>query len=164
MKKIHCITLVFFIATASSSFGQSFMKGTKTVNLGINRGYGFGIVGSVEAAVSDDISAGLIASVSGRNYFGSKYSYIVLGARGSYHLGRILEDAGVNMDKLDLYLGLTGGLRSVRFNTVYANYGGADSGIYIGGHAGVRYQLKEKLGLYLEGGYPLSSIGVTFKL
>lgn len=163
MKKVHFIALIFFFAAASSSFGQAFMKGTKTVNLGVNTGYGIGIVGSVEAGVTDDISAGLIASISGRSYFGSRYSYVVAGVRGSYHLGRILEEAGVNMDKLDLYLGLTGGYRAVRYNSVYSSYSGANSGIYIGGHGGLRYQLNDKLGLYAEGGYPLSSLGITFK-
>jgi hypothetical protein len=163
MKKLAILLTIGFLAIPFFGHSQAFMKGTKTVNLGVNTGYGLGLVGSVEAGVNDNISAGVIASVSGRSYFGSRYSYLVLGARGSYHLGKILEDAGVNMDKLDVYLGLTAGFRSVRYNSEYASYSGAGTGIYIGGHGGVRYQLNDKLGVYLEGGYPLSSAGVTFK-
>ncbi len=162
--KRNFLILSLFLFSFFSSFGQAFMKGTKTINLGINTGYGIGLVGSVEAGVTSDISAGFIASVSERNYSKSRNSYLVLGARGSYHLGKILENADVNMDKLDLYLGLTGGFRSVRHNSSYSRYSGPDTGIYIGGHGGLRYQLKEKLGVYLEGGYPLSSVGITFEL
>lgn len=143
------------------------MKGTKTVNLGVTAGYGLGVVGSVETGVTDDISAGLIASFSSRHYGYSLYNYrvtyIVVGARGSYHLGRILGESGVNVDKLDPYLGLTAGFRAVKYSDSYDNYGGAGTGIYVGGHGGIRYQVNEKLGVYAEGGYPLSSLGVTFK-
>lgn len=163
MKKLAILLIIGFLAIPYLGYSQAFMKGTKTVNLGVNTGYGIGLVGSVEAGVNDNVSAGVIASFSGRGYGGYRYSYLVLGARGSYHLGTILEDAGVNMDKLDVYLGLTAGFRSVRNSFDYIGYNGAGTGIYIGGHGGVRYQLNDKLGVYLEGGYPLSSAGITFK-
>ncbi len=67
----------------------------------------------------------------------------------------------MNMDKLDPYLGLTGGFRMAKSNWDY-DYG-YGSGVYFGGHGGIRYQLNDKLGVYAEGGWPLSSLGITFK-
>lgn len=159
MKKY--IIVFALILTTGFSFGQAFMKGTKTVNVGVNTGYGLGVAASVEAGITDDVSAGLFASFSGRSYFGYRYSYILVGARGSYHLGKILSEAGVNVDKLDPYVGLNVGFRTARSNYDF-DYG-YGSGVYFGGFGGVRYQVNDKLGIYAEGGYPLSSLGVTFK-
>jgi hypothetical protein len=168
MKKV-ILSLSFVLICAITSFSQSFAKGTKTINLGLNTGYGLGIVGSAEVGVNDQISAGLMAGFSRRTYGylsnDFSYTYLVVAARGSYHLGKVLSDAGLNMDKLDPYLGAAVGFRNVSYGgSGFSTYGGVNSGLYLSGYGGVRYQLKEKLGLYVEGGWPLSSIGVTFKL
>lgn len=168
MKKIFYSTAFLMTFMFSSVFGQAFMKGTKTVNLGLGYGYGLGILASAEVGVADDISAGLVGGFSRRNYgfVGSNYgvTYIVAGVRGSYHFGRLLEEAGVSVDKLDPYAGLTGGFRSVKYDNGWAGYSGVGTGVMIGGYLGVRYQLKDKLGIMAEGGSPFSSIGITFKL
>jgi hypothetical protein len=169
MKKI-ILSLSFVLICAITSFGQSFAKGTKTINLGLNTGYGLGIVGSAEVGVNDQISAGLMAGFSRRSYgyggLGGNFSisYIVAAARGSYHLGKVLTDAGLNMDKLDPYLGAALGFQKATYGSAYSTYYNGINPLYLSGYGGVRYQLKEKLGLYAEGGWPLSSIGITFKL
>lgn len=170
MKKIVAF-LVFTIAAFSytTSDAQAFMKGTKTINLGVGLGYGLGFLGSAEVGVADDISAGIVAGVSRRAFgslgFNYNVNYIVIGARGSYHLGRILADAGVNVDKLDPYVGLTGGFRNVNVGGTFGDvYSGSGTGIMLGGYAGIRYQLNDKFAVMAEGGAPLSTIGISFEL
>lgn len=169
MKKITfslILSTIFFVAT-TKSFSQSFVKETKTINLGLGYGYGLGVLGSAEVGVTDDISAGVVAGFSRRSYgyFGNNYgvTYLVVGARGSYHFGRLLTESGVNMDKLDPYAGLTAGFRSVKSGD-YNGYSGVDTGVMFGGYIGIRYQFNDKLGFMAEGGSPFSTVGITFKL
>ncbi len=163
MKNKTLISLLFLGLISFNVDAQSFMKGTKTVNLGVGVGYGLGVLASAEVGVTDAISAGIVVGGSRRSYFGYGVTYVVAGARASYHFGKILSDAGVNVDKLDPYLGLTGGFRSVKYDNSWGGYSGAGTGLMLGGYAGVRYQLKESLGVFVEGGSPLSSAGITFK-
>jgi hypothetical protein len=157
--------LMFFIK--SSLFAQAFMKDTKTINLGLGLGYGLGILGSAEVGVANDISAGVVGGFSRRSYgvLGNSFgvTYIVAGVRGSYHFGRILSDAGVNVDKFDPYAGVTGGFRSVNYDDSWRGYSGVKSGVMLGGYLGLRYQVNDNLGIMAEGGTPFSTIGITFK-
>lgn len=170
MKKIVVLIILFsgcFLFTNVKA--QSFMKGTKTINLGLGLGgYGLGLLGSAEVGVTDDISAGIVAGISRRSYgfIGSNWSvnYLAIGGRGSYHFGRILSEAGVNMDKLDPYLGVTLGFRSVGYDNAFDGYSGVGTGVMFGGYGGVRYQLNDKFALMAEGGSPFSSLGISFKL
>ncbi len=162
-------TITFLLITLCiSSFGQTFKKGTKVVNLGVGYIIGPGVAGSAELGVADDISVGLVAGYSRYSfgYLTSNYSsnYLLVGGRGSYHLGTILKGAGVSVDKLDFYLGVSGGLQKYFYGGDLSYYGGRTGNVFFGGHGGARYQYKEKLGFFAEGGTPFSTIGITFKL
>jgi hypothetical protein len=166
MKILKLTFLFLFIG--SISFAQKFEKGTKAVNLGVGFIYGPGVAGSVEFGIADDISVGLIAGFS-RYSFGyslSNYSsnYLLVGGRGSYHLGTILSGAGIKMDKIDPYIGVSAGIQKYFYSGDLSFYAGRTGGIFYGGHGGIRYQYKEKLGFFAEGGTPFSTIGISFKL
>jgi hypothetical protein len=162
--KITCL----FLLSVSISFAQKFEKGTKAVNLGVGYIYGLGVAGSAELGVVDDVSVGVIAGFS-RYSFGyafSNYSsnYLLVGGRGSYHLGTILAGAGIKLDKIDPYIGVSAGFQKYFYGGDLSYYAGRTGNIFLGGHGGVRYQYKEKLGFFVEGGTPFSTIGITFKL
>ncbi|MCP9757663.1 hypothetical protein EGI26_21070 [Lacihabitans sp. CCS-44] len=168
MYKISRIFLFLLSTICFSTQAQSFTKGTKTVNLGLGLGYrGVGVLGSVEVALVDDVSVGLVGGVTRRNYgyYGSNWgvNYIVIGGRGSYHFNKILKEFDVSVDKLDPYLGITAGFRGVTYDNNYAGYNGVNAGLMYGGYLGARYQFKDKLGFMVELGAPFSSGGITFK-
>lgn len=166
MKKFILSTIVAMLAIlvgVYESNAQKWEDGSTVANIGIGTIYGFGLVGSVDKGIADDISIGVGASVSRYGYLGFNTTYFSVGGRGSYHLGKILEDAGIKMDKTDLYVGLN---LSYFFGSEKDTWIGYRSrgGLGFGGHGGLRYALNDKLNLMLEGGYPYSSIGLSFKL
>jgi hypothetical protein len=166
MKTLASTILIFLIST--NLYAQKFAKGSKVVNLGVGYIYGPGVAASAEFAVADDISVGAVAGFSRYSfgYLASNYSsnYILIGGRGSYHLNTILSDAGVKLDKFDVYIGLSGGFQKYIYTGDLSFYAGRTGNIFIGGHGGIRYQFKEKLALYAEGGSPFSTVGISFKL
>lgn len=168
MFKISGIFLFLLSSVCFSAQAQSFGKGTKTANLGLGLGYGgLGVLGSVEVAVVDDVSVGLVGGITRRNYgyYGSNWgvNYIVIGGRASYHFNKILKEFDVSVDKLDPYIGVTAGFRGVTYDDGYSGYNGVNAGIMYGGYIGARYQLKDKLGVMVELGAPFSTAGITFK-
>lgn len=161
MKKTFTFVLLSLISICS--YSQKWENGSTRVNIGLGSIYGLGAVGSVDKGIADNISAGVIASVSRYGYFGFNSTYFSVGGRGSYHLGKVLEDAGVKMDKLDAYLGVN---VSYFFGTANVNWGAYNGfgGIRPGGHSGLRYQYNDKINVMIEGGWPYSSLGLSFKL
>lgn len=147
---------------------QAFQKGTKNFSVGLATGYGLGLNAGVDFGVTDLISVGVIGAFSSRNY-GSivndyRVTYIGIGGRAGFHFGKYLKDIGMNDDKFDPYAGLVVGFNSVKVGGAYSQYySGTNSGLLFGGYGGIRYYFKEKLGVYLEGGFPYSSLGVTIK-
>lgn len=155
----NLLTVIVFFGTIATCIAQS-SAGEKTANLGLSLGYGIGINGSLDLNVAPDLSIGGTATFN-TGYFNA--SLITVGVRGAYHLGNILaEPLDLDTDKNDPYIGLGLGYRGIT-SGVYSGIGGF-GGIYLGGVAGYRYFFKESLGIYAEGGFPLSSIGLTFKL
>ena len=123
---------------------------------------------SAEMGISNTISVGGFLGVStGREeWWGGdiNYSFIIIGARGSYHFGIF--------DKMDTYAGLMLGYNIVsanyddRFYDNSYDYSAAASAMTLSAYVGARYQLKEKLSLFGELGYGISvlNLGVSFKL
>jgi len=91
-----------------------------------------------------------------------KYTYIIIGVRGAYHLPLI--------DNVDTYGGLMLGYNIVTESTEGTTWAGASSasGSYlsIGAFVGGRYYFTPKLGAYAELGYGIGflNVGVTYKL
>jgi len=125
---------------------------------------------SYEHGVTEEISIGGQLSYASSKfnyaYFGSAYSFkesaTYIGARGSYHLGDILD-----LDsKFDVYGGASLGyvIVSVSDNTGYS--GSAASAIGFGAFAGGKYFFSAKTGVYTELGYQSLSflnVGLAFK-
>jgi hypothetical protein len=168
MYKFGGFLAFFLFSIAFSAKSQSFEKGTKVANLGLGVGYGIGVLASAEVGVEEDISVGVVGGLTRRSYggyLGSNWgvNYAVIGLRGSYHFNKILKEFDVVVDKLDPYIGATGGLRVVSYDNSWSGYGGVGTGPMFGGYIGARYQLKQKLGVMVEVGAPFSTGGVTFK-
>lgn len=161
MKKKLILLSLLNLALITSVVAQGFDQGVKNLSVGLNGGWGIGIVGMYDVGITPDISVGAqVGFNSGytRYYYGSgSNGFLSAGVRGSYHFGNILNDAigNFNTDKNDPYAGIGLGYRG---NTYFL------SPIYFGGHVGYRYGINDKLGVYAEGGWPFSSIGVTFKM
>lgn len=167
MNKLFKISFTLLLLGSFSVYSQTFLKGAKTINIGVAAGYGVGVLGSAEVGVAEDISVGLMAGVTRKSYgyYGGHWgvNYVVAGLRGSYHFNKILKEFDVKIDKLDPYIGATGGFRLVTYDNAWSGYGGRGTGVMIGGYIGARYKLKETLGLMVELGAPFSTGGITFK-
>jgi hypothetical protein len=183
MKKV----LLVFLASAIASFGmaQTFQQGNKIGQVGIGFGSPFFANGSKmgvppvhiagEFGFSDKIGiGGLIGFTSskieetfgfGFGDYSWKYSYLIVGARGSYHF--------YQTDKIDAYGGVMLGanIASVKFESddptleqfvTEPKAGGVAFGFY----GGARYYFNEKTALFAEVGYNIAwlSAGLAFKL
>jgi hypothetical protein len=162
---------IFCLAFYSNVNAQSYKKGDKNFSAGLNYGFGRGIGGSagLDVGIHDQISVGVIGVYSTRSWgYSSLYNwrvnYIGVAGRGAFHFGKYLKEIGIDEDKLDPYLGIVGGFSIVKYDSQYSDfYTGAGAGLLFGGYAGVRYYLKDNLGVYVEAGAPYSSAGVTLK-
>lgn len=169
-----------------SSYAQSYNEGDKLLNIGVGLGSTFTtgkstlppMSVSFEHGFTDKISAGgLLGYVGSKEEYAllgttstSKYTYITIAARGSYHFyttdnidvygGALL---GYNIGKSKVESLGTGGIYggSPGVAAATTNVGGAAWGVY----AGARYYFSDQFGAYAELGYGLSilNIGATIK-
>ncbi len=175
MKKL--LTLAFaFLATATftSVFAQSYQKGDNLLSAGLGLGAytagGIPIGISYERGITDEISVGGSVDYARYGYrsggYKWNYTFIYVGARGSYHFGNLLN---LGNDKIDPYAGISLGFRSASYhdNTGYNGdyYSPYGSGVFLGIHIGGRYMFSEKFGAYGEVGYGVAALklGVTAK-
>jgi len=95
-----------------------------------------------------------------------KYTYFVIGARGSYHFNELLN---VENEKLDVYGGASIYYRGYKLkydhNELSDYYDASGGTVGLALHAAARYMFKENLGAYAELGYGVSplQLGVTLK-
>jgi hypothetical protein len=183
MKKVILISLACALCLAGMS--QTFQKGDKVGQIGIGVGSPFFANGSKmgippihiagEFGYSDKIGiGGLIGYTSskieetlgfGFGDYSWKYSYLIIGARGSYHF--------YQTDKIDAYGGVMLGanIASVNFESddptleqfvTEPKAGGVAYGFY----GGARYYINEKTALFAEIGYNIAwlSAGLAIKL
>ncbi|WP_083422043.1 hypothetical protein [Arsenicibacter rosenii] len=151
---------------AKAAHRTSYLNGG--IGLASYWGGGIPIGVSFETALAENLSVGGSVDYAhyGRNYGGYKWSYnfIYAGARGSYHLGEILQTG----DKFDPYAGISLGVRiaSYKDNAGYGDYYNPyNNGLYLGIHVGGRYYFTEKVGGFAEVGYGVTALrlGVTAK-
>ncbi|MFZ6052200.1 outer membrane beta-barrel protein [Halocola ammonii] len=170
--------VALFVGSASA---QVFDEGSLNANVGIGLGLTLGSGSStlpplslaVDYGVTENIGVGGYLGYAGAkeefNVFGTeyswKYSYLVIGVRGTYHF--IMED------DLDIYGGALLG-----YNVASAKFESDDESLEslvqepsVGGVAyalfgGARYMFSEKVGVFGELGYGISWItaGLTMKL
>jgi hypothetical protein len=160
---------------AQKSSGFTDVSGTNFLNAGIGLGsYGLSGTGglpltaSFEHGFSKNISAGVEAGLIQRKFaIDWKYTYLVFGARGSYHLNEALKIAS---PQLDVYGGA--GLFYRHFKVKYNDHTEDEFDFKSSGgdvvfelHAGARYMFSEKVGAYAELGYGISplKLGVSLK-
>lgn len=164
---------------AHRSSGGVSLAGSKFLNVGIGLGAytagGLPLGASFEVglknALDGNLSVGGFVDYAryGYNSYGYKwnYTFIYLGARGSYHAGELL---GVTNDKFDPYVGVSLGYRASRYRDndgyVGSYYNPYGSSVFFGGHLGARYLFSEKIGGFAEVGYGVAALklGLTATL
>ena len=186
MKKRLLLTAGFVLAVfagsnlfAQDAKGIQDLKGTNVLNAGVGLGsYGLSgtgglpITASFEHGFSKNISAGASFGFIQKKYaFDWKYTYLLFGARGSYHLNEAFKIAN---PKLDVYAGA--GLFYRRYSFKYTgsfdsehedfNLKASGGDVDFELHAGGRYFFNNKLGAFAELGYGISplQVGLTVKL
>jgi hypothetical protein len=170
MKKI--LLLVAFSTILAIQSQAQYDKGDFLLNVGVGAGYyyagGVPLIVSAEWFVTDKISVGPYLGYTRWNNrwtaYDYRYTFIDIGARGSYHFSELF---GINNENMDVYggvlLGFTAssytGPNSTFYNDVY------DNRVTIGPFAGFRYFFAPKVAGYGELGYGISplAIGLTFK-
>lgn len=166
-------------AAARRSSGAAMGGANKFLNVGIGLGSytagGLPLGASFEvglpSVLEGNLSVGGFVDYAryGYNSYGYKwnYTFIYLGARGSYHAGELL---GVTNDKFDPYVGVSLGYRASRYKDNDGYYGSYynpyGSSVFFGGHIGARYLFSERLGGFAEVGYGVAALklGLTAKL
>jgi hypothetical protein len=171
MKKIiFAITIGLF---CFSTQAQTYEEGDNLLNVGFGLGATFGtgktsippVSASFEHGFTDKISAGALVGFAGsKEVVGAytfKYSYIIIGARGSYHF--------YNTDKIDAYGGALLGY-NIGNSKVEGPAGGLISpskvgGVVFGAHVGARYYFNDQIGAFAEVGYgvALLNLGLAVK-
>lgn len=161
---------------AQESSGFNDVKGRNFLNAGIGLGsYGLSgkggipLVASFEHGFSKNISAGLNLGYIQRKFEDSwKYTYLIIGARGSYHFNEVMN---ISNPKVDVYAGLGVFYRRYSFTYKYDieedDYFDSKGGdIDFNIHAGGRYMFSDKFGGFAELGYGISplQLGITINL
>jgi hypothetical protein len=183
-KKLFITLACALLAFTSSLNAQIFGEGTKHFHIGIGVGSPYYYSGSKstvppihvsgEVGMTDKIGVGGLIGYTSSTYeenyiYGDaykwKFSYLIIGARGSYHFWQ--------NDKADAYAGLLLGYNaaSAKFESTdpdLENYVSEPSvgGVAFGAFGGIRYQFQEKVGAFAELGYNISwlSVGLHLKL
>ena len=170
------------VCAAATAQAQNYQQGDKLLNVGIGLGSTFLSSGlkstlppvgaSFEYGFTDNISSGAYVGYAGASHematFGGewkwKYSYVIVGARGSFHFALT--------DKLDTYAGAMLGYNNAKITTTKpSGYTGPDlpaaeaGGVIWGGHVGARYYFTENVGAFGELGYGIAwlNLGLTAK-
>lgn len=179
MKKLLLTTALAIVGLIVNA--QTYNEGDNLLNVGIGLRSTFTtgdntlplLSASFEHGFTDKISAGGFIGYAGSKEeiatFGTtytfKYSYLIIGARGSYHF--------YNTDKIDAYGGAMLGY-NIANSKVEVSGAGAGfitpqaaevGGIAYGLHVGGRYYFTDQIGAYAElcYGIALLNIGVTAK-
>lgn len=162
--------------------GLAHQKGELLISPGIGIGsyygsgyYGFGLPLSVSAeyGVHNYIGVGGWAGFASYGYTwpnSTKYrdTYVGLGGRATFHWYALLEkllEKDIHGDKLDIYYSLM--LGYYIHGTNNDNWAAKLGGFGWGSTGGIRYYIKPKFGLFLEGGrasFGYATFGLTLKL
>jgi len=173
MRKITT-TLALLIAFAmSTNLMAQHEEGQSNINLGIGF-VTFGLNGestlppvsiSYEYGINDKVSIGgylgYTSSESDLIFYKATFSYLVVGARGSYHFEII--------DNFDTYAGVMLGYNNASISYDPDLPAGIPEpeagGITYGGFIGGRYHFTDNIGAFLELGYGVSAVnlGLAFK-
>jgi hypothetical protein len=176
MKRILLVAVMLIVAISMSFAQMAYNKGDQVINLGLGIGgfaggygsSGIAITGGYESGVTENISVGGVVGYSSSTYdygFGSgdswKYTYILIGARGAYHLDLL------HKSNFDTYGGILLGYNIVSYSGPSLGYYSPGAsylafGIFVGG----RYYFDPNWAVQAELGYGLGilNIGIAYKL
>lgn len=173
MKKVLFILALAF--TGLNMNAQVFEEGALLGNVGVGLGFTYGLGNTAVPPIALSADYGITENIAVGGYLGYasstedilgyewKYSYTIIGARGTYHLDR--------SDNLDLYggalLGYVVGKVTLESDQELSplftepTVGGVGYSFFVGG----RYMFSEKVGAFGELGYGISllTLGVTAK-
>lgn len=163
---------------ANFTYAQAFQKGTNVFNAGVGFGTNLGGLGNARPAVSISFEHGIwdiggpgVISLGG--YIGNTgyryketgykqtWNYTIVGVRSTYHYN------GIENPNLDLYGGLMLCYNIASYKSEgYDGPNNFSGGLGLSGYIGGRYFFNNKLGIYAELGYGVSTLnaGVAFKL
>jgi hypothetical protein len=180
MKRILLISTLLIIAVSLSFSQMAYKKGDQVLSLGIGIGgfagaYGSGgiaFTGGYEYGIHENVSLGGVVGYSSSSEdvwgdYGWKYTYILIGARGAYHID-LLKDP-----KIDTYGGILLGYNIVSASAKgtapgygFGSWGASSSYLAFGVFVGGRYYFSPKLAVQAELGYGLGilNIGIAYKL
>lgn len=180
------VLVVIAIVLGTSVYGQYFKEKDKVLNLGIGLGTALysgsyysmtvpPLSASFEYGLKEGVGPGVIGiggylGIAGSKYeysypgydWGWKYTYTVIGARGTYHLVDLA-------DKFDFYGGLMLGyvIVSSKETGTHTYYSDAAKSSFanLSIFAGARYYLQDNFALMAELGYGVAilNLGVSFK-
>ena len=182
MKRILLVAVLLVVAISMSFSQMAYNKGDQVINLGLGIGgfagaYGTGgiaITGGYENAITENISLGGVVGYSSSSEtvygdYGWKYTYILIGARGAYHLDLL------HNPKIDTYGGILLGYNIVSASATgtqptYYGYGVEtysasasylEFGIFVGG----RYYFDPHWAVQAELGYGMGilNVGIAYK-
>lgn len=181
MKAKNLVLLLFLSLSVYTSKAQTFKNGDFDINAGFGIGYTYGLVSGVtswpalvvsaEKGIKDLSNIGVL-SVGGTlgykhiSWSDADYNWndLYIGARGAIHF------SSINVDKLDLYGGVSLGLRFYSDPVWNWANGKLDKSTsttaFFGIFGGAKYMFSQKIGAFGELGYDISwlKLGVTFKL
>lgn len=180
MKRILLISTLLIITVGLSFSQMAYKKGDQVISLGIGLGgfagaYGTGgiaITGGYENGIHENISLGGVVGYSSSSEdvfagYGWKYTYILIAARGAYHIDLI------HNSQWDTYGGVLLGYNIVSSKVngtlpyvSYGNYSASASYMAFGVFIGGRYYFNKNLAVQAELGYGLGilNIGIAYKL
>jgi hypothetical protein len=188
-KPVILFLLILLISSASiaqSKKGQtSYGPGSRLFNAGaafglIGYGYGanyrglFPVTANVEFSLNDKIALGPYVGFFSRRYnftTDARLTVMSFGGRGTIHASGLINelvDGNIDGEVLDIYVTLIAG-----FEVIDWKYDGSSTGSYnnnvgfiVGPTVGIRYYLKPKIGLFLEGGrgaFGFATLGLSAK-
>lgn len=182
MKKLPVLMIALFaIAFSTHAQDKSYEMGQSSIHLSVGVAPTFGLStsnlggfhstwslpfsASYEYGVSDRISVGITGGYATQKFVddqnnGVKYTYTLIGARGSYHFATAA--------KFDPYFGLLLGYNSVKAKDIGSGEQGVAakaSGVLPGAYLGANYYFATNIGVHAEVGYGISVVtaGITFK-
>jgi len=183
MKRMLLISTLLIIAVSLSFSQMAYKKGDQVISLGIGLGgfagayggtSGIAFSGGYENAVHENVSIGGLVGYSSSsdeyNYYGGsygwKYTYILIGVRGAYHIDLIKDP------KIDTYGGIILGYNIVSATETgsrisgYGSYSASASYMLFGAFIGGRYYFSPKLAAQVELGYGVGilNVGIAYKL
>ncbi len=148
---------------SASATGEQFGN---ALNLGLGLGYGYldgpGIIVNYELGVAKNFT--LAPFIGFETYNGVHYTHsiIPIGVKGTYYFDELLKAPS----EWDFYAAASLGysINSITYDHAYVGSGVDERGLFLLLHIGAEYHVSNKVGIYLDLGSGLSSIGVALHM